>query len=216
VRNVILAGFIIFPSPGKIEAEPKIFSDNLQFNKVLLENQCGYVLERNLSDQVYKSSSTINEKTVYVDFYLHLAPAQRTIQGKLSFACLKAEFSDLAQGAFQKTTAAEEIALEDSGGRYVRNIVWQRKHEGRGWTGTIAYINSISGDQTNLPVPDYFFVCPDKSGITCFSLEIERTRLRTKESDRISKFLHEISLTDPRKSLPDTSGPLLISDRNLT
>ncbi|GAB2868307.1 hypothetical protein GCM10027093_00030 [Paraburkholderia jirisanensis] len=145
-----------------------------------------------------KSFSEIDDNSIFVNFYISLTPIRRAIQGKLSFSCLKRGLTDLPQDAAEKTTAADEITLEDSGGRYARNIVWQKRYQGNGWTGTIAYVNSVSCDQTKLVIPDYFFVCPNMNGLACFSYEIEKIRLKRKESDQIPSLLHEISLIAPQ------------------
>jgi hypothetical protein len=199
MENVILACLMFLLFCGKSQAEPvNQESDDLQSNKTLLESQCGYSLDKDVLMQVSKSFSKVNDKEIFVDFYISLMPVRRTIHGKLSFGCLKGGMTGLQQVA-QKTTAADEITLEDSGGRYARNIEWQRKYEGNGWPGTIAYVNSVSRDQSKKAVPDYFFVCPNKDGLACFSYEVEKTPLERKEIDQIPELLHGISFTNPPK-----------------
>jgi hypothetical protein len=182
-------------------------SNDLQPNETALATQCGYALDKRMSDRISKSSLNIDDKSISIDFYLLLIPVRRPVQGKLSFSCLRTESTESSRYFFHKTTAADEISLEDSGGRYARNIVWQRKYEGDGWTGTIAYVDSVYGDEEKQTVPDYFFVCPDRDGFACFSLEIEKTKLRKNESDRIPQLLRGITLIDFKKAtLPRTSG----------
>jgi hypothetical protein len=127
------------------------------------------------------------------------------IQGKLSFSCLAGALSASPENSVLRTTAADEIALEDSGGRYARNIVWQRKYEGDGWVGTVAYVNSVFGDQSKQPIPDSFLICPDKDGLACFSFEVGKKQLKKQESDQVPGFLHGIALSNSQVTVPN--GP---------
>lgn len=146
-----------------------------------------------------QSSSTVNDKVVSVDFYIDLN-SMPAIQGKLSFSCLAGALSVSPENSGQRTTAADEIALEDSGGRYARNIVWQRKYEGDGWVGTVAYVNSVFGDQSRQTIPDYFLICPDKDELACVSFEVGKSRLKKQESDQVSVFLHGIALSNSQNT----------------
>lgn len=181
-------------------------SNDLKSNEIIVANQCGYALDEKMSRRISKSSSRVDGQLVLVDFYLNLIPVRRPIQGKLSFGCLRTELAKPSKDSVQKTTAADELELEDSGGRYARNIVWQRKYEGNGWMGTIAYVDSVSGDQAKLVIPDYFFVCPDRGEVVCFSFEVEKTKLQKNEIDRIPQLLRGIALTRFKKTTRGTSG----------
>ncbi|WP_341316951.1 hypothetical protein WN982_37165 [Paraburkholderia sp. IMGN_8] len=195
MRNIVLTGVLFFSlilgaSAESINHEP----DDLKSNVSLLTNQCGYVLGKNILSEISKSSSKINDQIISFDFYVSLKPADRPIHGKLSFGCFTVGSAAPKQGVAQRPTAAEEIAQADSGGRYARNVVWQRRYEGKGWSGTIAYVNSVFGDQENLNIPDYFLICPDKGGLACFSFEVVKAKLNKKESDRIPELLEGIGV----------------------
>jgi len=204
VKKVVLACFVILLFIREAGAESvNPGSSDLQSNLALLSVQCGYALDKNISDRVVKSSSTVSDKVVSVDLYIDLS-SMPAIQGKLSFSCLAGALSASPESSAQRTTAADEIALEDSGGRYARNIVWQRKYEGDGWGGTVAYVNFVSGDQSKQPIPDYFLICPDKNRLACFSFEVGKRRLKKQESDLVPEFLHGISLSNSHKTVPNS------------
>ncbi|WP_124863257.1 hypothetical protein [Burkholderia anthina] len=176
---------------------------NYRDNVSLLKNRCGYVLGESISSKVVDSSVGVNNEIISFDFYLVMALDKRAIRGKLSFSCFMAESGVSGSSVVNNTTAVDEIALEDSGGRYVRNIVWQRKYEGRGWDGTIAYVDSIYGDRERLTVPDYFLICPDAIHYPCFSFEIVGQRLDKKEIDRIPVALGGIEVVALRSTAPE-------------
>ncbi|WP_143189412.1 hypothetical protein [Paraburkholderia lycopersici] len=133
MKKIVLACFVIYFFIGEAGAEPvNLESSDLKSNLALLSGQCGYALYKNISDRVVKSLSIVTDKVVSVDFYIDIT-SMHAVEGKLSFSCLAAALIKSPQNSLQKTTAADEIALEDTGGRYARNIVWQRKFEGDGW-----------------------------------------------------------------------------------
>ncbi|WP_407971959.1 hypothetical protein ACJ51O_30050 [Burkholderia pyrrocinia] len=204
VRHIFLVLLAFFLLDGAARGE--LVSNgiaNHRDNIFLLENRCGYVLGENISSKIIDSSVRVNNKVISFDFYLVMKLGGRPIRGKLSFGCFVAGSSALGPSAVKKTTAADEIALEDSGGRYVRNIVWQRKYEGKGWGGTVAYVNSVYGDQERLVAPDYFLICPDAIYSPCFSFEVVGRKLGKKESDQIPVALGGIEVVDLRSAAPE-------------
>jgi hypothetical protein len=206
MKKIVLACALFFSLICDVIARPENHdSSNLWGNVSLLSNWCGYAFDEEILSQISKSTSKINDRIILLDFYVVLRNADRPIYGKLSFGCFMVESTAPKQGTTHRLTAAEEIAQEDSGGRYARNIVWQRRYLGVGWSGTIAYVNSIFGDQERSDIPDYFMICPDKGELACFSFEIEKTRLREKESDRIPELLHGINIANSRKEISEIS-----------
>ncbi|MDR5750386.1 MULTISPECIES: hypothetical protein [unclassified Caballeronia] len=198
MRNIFLTWLVIFSLIGASSAESvDNGSTDLQNNISLLRSQCGYVLDENILAKIVGSSSNVNGNVIFFDFYIVMKPRIKPIHGKLLFSCFVAGSTPTRSDIAQKTTAADEIALEDSGGRYVRDIAWQRAYEGKGWSGTIAYVNSIYGDQERQAVPDYFLVCPNKNGFACFSFEVVKEKLDRKESDRIPSLLGGIGIDLP-------------------
>lgn len=204
VRHIFLALLAFFlldvATAGELSSNDRI---NYRDNIFLLENRCGYVLGENLSSKTIDSSVNVSDKIISFDFYLVMKLDARPIRGKLSFGCFVAGSGASDSSVENKTTAADEIALEDSGGRYVRNIVWQRKYKGKGWDGTVAYVNSVYGDQERLTAPDYFLICPDAIYYPCFSFEVVGGRLSKKEADRIPVALGGIEVVDLRSTAPE-------------
>jgi len=114
-------------------------------------------------------------------------------------------------------TARGEIANEDSGGRYSRHVVWERRYSGSNWSGTIAYVDSIFGDGSRLRIPAYILTCPKDVGLTCFSLEFERNDLTSEEVDEIPNLIHGIFLANsPMKwvSFIFFGDPIIFVNRN--
>lgn len=209
MKNIALTWFLFLSLFGVASAESVNHgSVDLQNNIYLLANECGYALDKNITSEISKSSSTASDKVVLLDFYIVMRPGSRPIHGKLSFSCFAAGSAASRPEVTQKATAADEIALEDSGGRYARDIVWQRKYEGKGWGGTIAYVNSIYGDQARRTIPDYFLICPNKIGLACFSFEVVKAKLAKNESDRIPGLLGGIEIIDSLSTTPESSDRL--------
>ena len=206
MRNIVLAGLLCFSLIFEVNADPVDHDpDDLKSNISLLASQCGYVLDESILSEISKSSSKTNEQIISFDFYISLKPADRPIHGKLSFGCFTVGSTAPKQDVTQRATAAEEIAQADSGGRYARNVIWQRRYEGKGWTGTIAYVNSVFGDQENLDIPDYFMICPDKGRLTCFSFEVVKAKLNKRESYIIPELIRGIGVSDLSKMAPESS-----------
>ncbi|CAG2336602.1 MULTISPECIES: hypothetical protein [Burkholderia] len=206
VRNVFLALVAFFWLDGAAIAElDSNGRSNYRDNIFLLESRCGYILGENISSKTVDSSMSVNNGIVSFDFYLVMKLDGSAIRGKLSFSCFVAGSSVSSSSVANKTTAVDEIALEDSGGRYVRNIVWQRKYEGKGWDGTVAYVNSVYGDRERMRVPDYFLICPNAIYFPCFSFEVVGRGLAKKESDRIPVVLGGIEVVALRSTVPETN-----------
>lgn len=197
VRGIAFFCFVLCSLVGSTRAESvNPNSTDLQANQSLLASQCGYAIDKNLSAQILRSMSSVSDKVVSVYFYLKLTPVQRPIHGKLSFGCFSPQSEASQKNIPPKTTAKDEIALEDSGGRYARNIVWQRTYDGEGWAGTIAYVNSVSGDGKKRRSPDFFLICPNVDRLSCFSFEVEKLKLENAESDRIPELLRGVMLVN--------------------
>ncbi|WP_157654437.1 hypothetical protein [Burkholderia ubonensis] len=197
MKNFALMVVLFISFAFRVDAE-SIIRDSGDFNNnvFLLSSRCGYEMGESVFGEVLKSESTMNDKIILLDFYVSMPLEDRLIQGKLSFGCIAAGSDVSKQKEAGRLTASEEIARADSGGRYSRNVVWQRKYEGDGWSGTIAYVNSVFGDQENLSVPDYFMICPDKGRLACFSFEVLGVRLDRRESDKIPVLLNGVGAVE--------------------
>ncbi|MDR5777668.1 MULTISPECIES: hypothetical protein [unclassified Caballeronia] len=200
MRRIVLLCLVFSLGTGTARAASMADDGDLKKNLSSLEKQCQYQLDENLINRISKSSSKVDENVISIDFYLTIRPAKRDVEGKLTFACLTTKAEASEQKSLKKTTASAEIALEDSGGRYAREVAWQRKFEGQGWNGTIAYVNAVYGDQRKQRISDYFLICPDKNELTCFSFEIVKFKLSKRESNRIPEALLGIEIVNYRKS----------------
>ncbi|MBY4766743.1 hypothetical protein [Burkholderia ambifaria] len=147
-------------------------------------------------NKMKSSKSRFESDVFHADFYLELTPAGRRLMASLSFACVVKKKDMNGSGERVPLTARGEIANEDSGGRYSRHVVWERRCSGSNWSGTIAYVDSIFGDGSRLRIPAYILTCPKDIGLTCFSLEFERDDLTSEEVDEISNLIHGIFVSN--------------------
>jgi hypothetical protein len=198
VKKTFLTWIIVFLSTNSLDAKsanPR--SHDSRKDIYLLASFCGYVIDKkHFSAQVVKSSSKVRDNVILLYFHITIKPERKNIYGRLFFSCFTSGSTASKQDYAQKTTAADEIALEDSGGRYARHILWQQKYRGRGWNGTVAYTNSVYGDGRRSSISDYFMICPDKDGLTCFSFEVTKEKLNTKESNSVPQLLKGIGVSD--------------------
>ncbi|WP_157642190.1 hypothetical protein [Burkholderia ubonensis] len=195
VRKFASAGVLLMLLISIADAESiNRDSDDFDRNILLLSSRCGYRVGESVLDKISKSSSKINDRIILIDLYVLMRLEKRLIQGKLSFGCFAVRPNISKQDKARRLTAGEEIAQADSGGRYSHDLVWQRRYEGSGWSGTVAYVSSVFGDQENLSVSDYFLICPDKDGLACFSFEILGARLNEGEADQIPVLLDGIGV----------------------
>ena len=178
-------------------ARPRPGAD-LDFAKAisLLRELCGYSLDNSMLNKVKSSKSRFESDVFHADFYLELTPAGRRLMASLSFACVVKQKDMNGSGERVPLTARGEIANEDSGGRYSRHVVWERRYSGSNWSGTLAYVDSIFGDGSRLRIPAYILTCPKDIGLTCFSLEFERDDLTSEEVDEISNLIHGIFISN--------------------
>ncbi|WP_321798761.1 hypothetical protein [Caballeronia sp. J97] len=198
MKNILVALAVILAPNQFANAQTAWHGEpHLNVDLSMLENQCGYKLGEKLLRHVKSSASRIENQIMSVVIYLDVDPFRRAIHAKFSFSCFIASTTGSSPDTAHRTTARAEIQAEDSGGRYTRTIEWQREFRGIDWVGTIAYVNSIYGDGEKRTVPDFFLICPNKDGMTCFALEVEKTTLSKKESDLIPGAIREISI--PRK-----------------
>lgn len=189
-------------------AQAQDVSRNIDINLTSLSEECGYTLNDSLRQSIDSSQITINKTSQSISFKVHARPIYRKIIANLTFSCYSKVQSDInpnplfhdSQDVLPLNTAKEEIIQEDSGGRYGRNVAWEKPISGINWTGTIAYVNSISGDGETTKIPDFFLVCPNKQGSTCFSLEVDKNSpLKKDEADSIQKILNGVKLNTHQK-----------------
>jgi len=168
---------------------------DLQKEVAALEAHCGYALDPVLQANVTAFQSDVKNNIFSIRFSLNMRPGKRLVAADLTFGCF-VPGSSMVHDAGAGTTASEEIALEDAGGRYARHVAWERSYEGVNWGGTIAYADAIAGDGQRQPIPGYFLVCPspDRPNSACFSLEVRKPRLTKRESDAIPALLHPVRL----------------------
>jgi hypothetical protein len=147
-----------------------------------LSNQCKYELSDELQKLIIKKNFKQNEKITAVDFYFLIKAKAKKIQGKMSFSCFNessnsqkntdVKTNDTASVSTLALTAKEIIRNEDSGGRYMRLIAWEKKINTKNWAGTVAHVNTIFGDKTKIKVPDFFLICPASLQMSCIGVEL--------------------------------------------
>ncbi|MDR1461659.1 MAG: hypothetical protein LBI68_00710 [Azoarcus sp.] len=88
----------------------------------------------------------------------------------------------------------ETIINEDSGGRYGRNVKWERPFNAVNWRGRVAYVDSIFGDGQKMPMHQ-FVICPAPHGSACLTFEANdgTTRLKPTEIDALLRSLETIA-----------------------
>ncbi|WP_155888014.1 MULTISPECIES: hypothetical protein [Cupriavidus] len=155
-----------------------------------LRDSCGYEVGPSIISRIHSFDIKELEKSSVFDFNLLIDDAGRKIHGHLSFGCHKAtSIENIESGEVNSTanskkhnnlTAKEEIEAEDLGGRYARIVSWQRNYRADNFAGTIAYVNSLFGDGEKSAIPEYFLVCPEVPGFSCFSMEIGNINRLTK------------------------------------
>lgn len=145
-----------------------------------LHQLCGYKMGESIVSRVVNVNLKEGEMSTAIRFRIDIFGKNRKLPATLEFGCRKSNFqspssSDAAgpMSGDQEMTAKEVIASEDSGGRYYRIISWQREYRGVDFSGTVAHVNRIFGDGVAMPVPDFYFACPKKSGLTCYSVEVD-------------------------------------------
>lgn len=159
-----------------------------------LNETCGYTLSEELKESITQRESQNSSGVRSEVIGLKISLASGNILGSLRFSCLTPEHHPVSGQGFNRSTASEEIELEDSGGRYTKVISWNSELVGHGWQGTIAYANSILGDGNLLPIDDFFYVCPRTIGLTCFSLEIKaKSKITKNDRDEIVSLLSTVS-----------------------
>ncbi|EDT03663.1 hypothetical protein BamIOP4010DRAFT_2822 [Burkholderia ambifaria IOP40-10] len=165
----------------------------------LLGELCGYSLDNSILEKVKSSSVSFENNVFRAEFLLELKPVDRYLKASLYFGCFLPGKDSMGSKIGVPLTARGEIANEDSGGRYARNVVWERKYTGLNWIGTMAYVDSIFGDGSSRKIPAYFMTCPKVADLPCFSLEFERNDLVGREVDRIQDLIHGIYIVDHSK-----------------
>ncbi|WP_157378108.1 hypothetical protein [Burkholderia ubonensis] len=179
---------------GVVAAHPASKEDVIVANNLnLLREQCGYSLDKSIVSRVESSESSVEGDIFRIYFKIKIVPINRPMFAVLSFGCQSPVPDSLDDDGKARVTAREEIAEEDSGGRYFRHVAWQRNFNNQNIIGTIAYIDSLFGDGVAQKISGYFVTCPNRSDLTCFSLEFQgEANLTREEADTIPGFLQGV------------------------
>lgn len=199
IRCVFVIFLIGIISAGNSVAK---FDSNVTENLSKIKEYCRYALGDRISSAVKGAEKISAADSIVIVFDADFSPKKRNISAKLTFGCnlvpQAVDSNDQYMKRDQPKTAKEEIELEDSGGRYGRNVVWERPYRGANIAGTVAYVNSVSGDRVKIRVPDFLLVCPNQPGLTCFSLEIDKEISLTKaEQEWFVMILGDIRYLSP-------------------
>lgn len=157
-----------------------------------LKIECGYDLGEQMVGSIIsgevKEGDFNSEKYINFNFQIDLKLLQKKTTGSISFNCILNEPSAKYENSL---TPAQLIQQEDAGGRYFRNIAWQRKISGRNWSGLIAYSDYLFGDGQKSLTYNYL-ICP--AALQCFSFEIDpKIKLTSKERGVALSLIKKIS-----------------------
>ncbi|NMV41906.1 hypothetical protein [Ralstonia insidiosa] len=145
-----------------------------------------------------------------VVLYLTSEINKKAIKYKLSFFCRgtggesKLQWPSVFEGdsaaiqrlLSQKRSPKSIIQEQDAGGRYGRQVNWEKKFAATNWQGTIAYSDRVFGDQATIPESGYFIACPDNKEVSCFSVEINQTeRLKKTDVNKIVDLLRGVRIS---------------------
>jgi hypothetical protein len=75
-------------------------------------------------------------------------------------------------GAEIGMSAAAIIGEEDAGGRYFRNVAFERVVLGANWKGTLAYVDGMFGDGHRTPMT-FILVCDNALSRPCIQVSVE-------------------------------------------
>ena len=170
------------------------FSDTLKRDVTSIDSFVNKHSEFNVQVVLYLKSK-INGKTIKQE--LSIFCRKNGDDGKLQWPSIFEGNPKLIQNLLSKKRSPKSIINEqDSGGRYGRQVKWERKFAAKNWHGTIAYSDSAFGDQTIIPESGYFIACPDDKNFNCFSLEIDQAeRLRKTDVNKITDLLREVRIS---------------------
>ncbi|HMC99429.1 MAG TPA: hypothetical protein VKH37_04720, partial [Ferruginibacter sp.] len=146
--KVIRCSFVAVGALLGIVCAQQLPGNNPDLSKAadLLGELCGYSLDNSILEKVKSSSIGFENNVFRAEFLLELKPVDRYLKASLYFGCFLPGKDSMGSKIGVPLTARGEIANEDSGGRYARNVVWERKYTGLNWIGTMAYVDSIFGD----------------------------------------------------------------------
>ncbi|CAJ0730772.1 MULTISPECIES: hypothetical protein [Ralstonia] len=179
----------------------------------LIKKDCHFEFGDTLKRDITSIKSFSNNESEFnqqVVLYLTSEINRRPIKYKLSFFCrktgseIKLQWPSVFEGdsaaiqrlLSQKRSPKSIIQEQDAGGRYGRQVNWEKKFAATNWHGTIAYSDKVFGDQTAIPETGYFIACPDNKAVSCFSVEINQTeRLKRTDVNKIVDILREVGIS---------------------
>jgi hypothetical protein len=173
----------------------------------LLSSACKLSLAQTQHHQI-KAAHKVNVQgarfRLELDFQLGSGPS--AMAGKLQFNCNSDRGtagvpSDVPPHLTKDGTASSSVSAakvvkdEDSGGRYFRNVKWERRIEAANWQGTVAYADFTFGDRQKTKT-SFYLVCEAKLQIPCFELTLQPGQQNEQPRHRrVLAFVREISLS---------------------
>lgn len=133
-------------------------------------NKCGYDLT-DLRANILDVETNYADANIFQQTYsIRWKGKTADIQASLTLDCATSK-SSAPNPSTPVLTPKELIAEEDSGGRYMRHVAWQRLLEAVNWSATVAYIDYTFGDGQRAPTRD-FIMCNRGIATPCITFSI--------------------------------------------
>lgn len=166
MKNTIFILLLFILSPVYADNLDKVNLDFIQY----FEKKCHYSFDDKIIDSIIshrdKQISIDEIEYTIFEFDLKIKLKEKITEAKLEFSCpsLDIEIPD--------HTPEQIIKEEDAGGRYFRNIAWQKEIYGNNWKGLVAFSDYIFGDSGKIKTYD-FLICQKYSPCFSYSINIE-------------------------------------------
>lgn len=134
--------------------------------------ECGYELKDIEKIILTAQTETINADGIQQTYVLDWSKAEKNFRAQLILDCAPSDSSMPDSDASSPVlTPRELISSEDSGGRYMRNVAWQRSVTAKNWTAHVAYIDYIFGDGQRTDTRD-FLACNIEIAMPCIKMSV--------------------------------------------
>ena len=167
--------FFIAPAYSQHKMNGKDFSENLEA-KCRIGFDAGIIGE--MENTGIAASKIDGRDNFSAGFTLKIREAGKKAEARINVYCSAKENSSKISKS--SATPRDQIAQEDSGGRYYRQVAWQRNASGINWKGQIAYADALHGDGTVLAI-DFYLLCLKVEGNVCLHIEVQPPRTATRK-----------------------------------
>jgi hypothetical protein len=183
INTLIAITVLLLSSTSRSESRPAIRNEENNF--------CGYNISGQTFERIENIESTTNNGIQKNKITTTIKIGRNLIKTDIEISC----YTTSSPATTEPRDAKSEIEFEDSGGRYYRIVNWEKEVRGKNWLGTMAYVNSISGDGEKSAIPNQFLACPKLPRNPCFYLHITTsTKLSKRDSMQIINAMKDISI----------------------